>query len=109
MFASSLHYYVYILLPPVIFQVILRSALQKPEVGGTVFHFSRPLECLHLSLSSPTLHIPSAEHFVCLSLADELRVVIVRFQQLDNTGGEVVDECVIGDKTVDELKKLHIT
>ena len=77
MFVSSVHFYVYILLLSAIFKIILRRALQKSEVSGSVFHFSRPFVYLHLSLPSPTFHISAPEQFIRLSLADELRIVIV--------------------------------
>lgn len=77
MFVSSVHFYVYILLLSAIFKIILRRALQKSEVSGSVFYFSRPFVYLHLSLPSPAFHIPAPEQFIRLSLADELRIVIV--------------------------------
>ena len=59
-----------------VIKIILYRALQEAEVGRSVLYLAGPLVCLDLSLASPSFHVPAAEDFISLPLADKLRVVL---------------------------------
>lgn len=80
-----------------VIKVILYSALQETQFGCSVLNLTWPFAGHDFTLSSPPFDIAPSEHLVRLPLADKFGVVMVGFQQLNDSRRKVVQKCVIRD------------
>ena len=59
------------------------------QLAGLVFHFSRSLAWMQLSLSEPSLYVGASVFAVCLSLADHFGLFLYEEELLGDARGEV--------------------
>lgn len=85
-------------------EVVLLHSLQEPQVGSTVFDFSRTLVWRYLPLLAPPLHVGTSEETERTVLADELGVVGIQFQQMDDPCGNIIKERGVADALVGEIE-----